>query len=666
MGWACVSLRANTYVALTGAAFLAILLVFTATLYAGRVWVHSAERVGAAGSMSQAQREVVAELKSIDSVTRDWGSWSDALHFVQGTNSRFVTDNQPSSVLSQADVDALVMVDTTGKVKLEELSSSLGADPEARRALIAAVGPGGQLLLPASGSAHVGISGILTGGKAALLVAARPIVSSSESGPVGGTVVLARLIDASLIARLSSVSGVDLHAYVPSDRALDPAVRSAVLALPPSNPIYISVIRPLDISAYLRLDAIDGKPALVLASAIKPVDYEIAMRTLGALITAFLLGGLLWAIVSYQVVDSASLARMAWLRDAVASITHSGSFSQRIALEQGAGDEVSSLGYEVNEMLDALDRLVQRVQESEAQRRVLVDNMADAVFTCDAAGRFSFGNPQAERLTGIPAAELVGRPCTSVLAEQSVAAVEERLRQPGSVPWRPLSVVVVARDGSECPVELSIAPIRGQDGEFLATTWIARDVTERREFEDRLMYLADHDDLTGLFNRRRFEEAIREHLDETRRLGEGGALVWFDLDRFKEINDTFGHGVGDDVLVRVSGILRERSRQGHVLARLGGDEFAMLLPGAGAHEALAATERILVELSDLVVSADGRTVNLSASAGVAFYPADSSTADELLRHADIAMYRAKESGRGVVKVYRGSDGERAKRGTETS
>jgi diguanylate cyclase (GGDEF)-like protein/PAS domain S-box-containing protein len=646
-----VSLRANTYVALTGAAFLAVLLVFTATIYAGRIWVHSAERIAAAGAMRQAGREVAAEVKTLDSVAHDWGSWTDDLRFVQGQNPRFVADNDPNATLTQLNADALVILDVSGKSVAEAFSPRMAADPSAMVALRAATLPNGRLLAKPGGRVNQGVSGLLQTNDGAMLVAARPIATSAEKGPIGGTVVLVRLVDTALLSQIDAVSGIKVAALTPQTDRLAPDLKRTIFGLPASNPVLVLVQRPLDISGYLRLDGLDGRPALIFTSAMAPVDYDIAMRTLGGLIALILIGGVVWALVAYQAVDNASLSRMTWLRDSVAQITTTASVSARIALPSGATDEVSSVGAEVNAMLDALDASHQRVQASEEQRRVLVDNMVDAVFTLGSDGAFTFGNPAASRLTGRTSAQLVGMPYRKVLAQESVKDVAERLENDSPTGKGPLSVVFADRSGATCPVELSISPIRDDSGKVVATTWIARDVTERREFEDQLIQLANHDHLTGLFNRRRFEEEIAQRLEETRRRGDGGALLWLDVDHLKEVNDSFGHRVGDELLTHVASVLRERSREDHIVARLGGDEFAMLLPGADEEEAIRAATRITHELSNAVLSAGEHGVKVSASIGIALYPSQATSVEELLVRADVAMYRAKESGRGRACLF---------------
>jgi diguanylate cyclase (GGDEF)-like protein/PAS domain S-box-containing protein len=646
-----VSLRANTYVALTGAVFLAITLIFAATLFAGREIVHGVERNLAAAKMLQVEREIDAETHAIDSLAHDWGSWNDAVEFVNGTAPRFAEENAPDSALQQLGCDALFVQNLEGDRLIKAYSPVLRGNPTAVDALGAALAPGQGFAIPANGDPKVGKCGVIGTGNTVVLVAARPIVSATETGAVHGTVVFARVLGTEALKRLSAVAGVTLKAALPSDPSIPPDVRRTILSAGSTDRIVISVERPLTMTGYLRVDSVDGLPALVLYSPIVPVNYDAALQSIAALVMTLLVGGVLWSIAAFWVVDNTSLSRLTWLRDSMTAIADGGQLSGRIALEGGGRNEATTVAQAVNSMLDALGRSHEQVRQSEERHRVLVETMPDAVFTLTLDGVFTFANSQAEWLTGLKRDELVGLPYVCVLSRESARFVRQRIRKSLSAGGRPIAVVFVDASGREFPVDLSISPVHDSEGNTIATTWVARDVTERREFENRLVYLASHDHLTGLFNRRRFEEEVSQRLAETSRHGGVGALLWIDLDNFKAVNDSFGHRVGDELLRQVAGVLREQSREGQVLARLGGDEFAILLPRADEIEAVKAAERILGELSNLPLRTDGHPLRISASVGVATYPAHAEVVDQLLLRADTAMYSAKEDGRNRVCMY---------------
>jgi diguanylate cyclase (GGDEF)-like protein len=195
-------------------------------------------------------------------------------------------------------------------------------------------------------------------------------------------------------------------------------------------------------------------------------------------------------------------------------------------------------------------------------------------------------------------------------------------------------------------------PVKGHDEITHLATSINAMLGALEESREELVHLAAHDPLTKVYNRRRFEEDLARELAEHRRLGRGGALLWFDLDGFKQINDQFGHSAGDEVLVHFADALREQTREYSSLARFGGDEFVMLVPGADQAEALRAAQRLLDLFGAQPVTVAGTEIVISTSIGVALYPSDGTTVDELLAHADAAMYDAKKSGNGLVRSFR--------------
>jgi diguanylate cyclase (GGDEF)-like protein len=165
--------------------------------------------------------------------------------------------------------------------------------------------------------------------------------------------------------------------------------------------------------------------------------------------------------------------------------------------------------------------------------------------------------------------------------------------------------------------------------------------------------MADHDPLTGLFNRRSFERELNQHIARVERYGAEGAALVLDIDRFKHINDTLGHNVGDELIVKVAQTLRTRLRDSDVLARLGGDEFAVLMPRGGVEEAAKVAESVLAAVrAQSVVTAAGRRRPITASIGIAlFAETERLSAEDVLVNADLAMYDAKEAGRDRAATY---------------
>ncbi len=275
-------------------------------------------------------------------------------------------------------------------------------------------------------------------------------------------------------------------------------------------------------------------------------------------------------------------------------------------------------------------------------------------------GTFREVNQALVDLTGYPASELVGSHFSTITHPEDVAGDAERIRAvlEGEAETFQNEKRYLHASGEVIWVSVQGAAIRDADGRPVHVLKHVVDVSERRSYEAKLQHMADHDPLTGLLNRRSFERALEDHTTRVDRYGAEGAAIVLDVDHFKYVNDTHGHNVGDELIVRVAQVLRERLRDTDVLARLGGDEFAVLLPREHPESATAVAEDLLEHVRT-VTSPGGsgsRPRRLTASLGVAaFTGEDGLTGEDVLVNADLAMYDAKEAGRDQVSVSR-SDG----------
>lgn len=283
--------------------------------------------------------------------------------------------------------------------------------------------------------------------------------------------------------------------------------------------------------------------------------------------------------------------------------------------------------------------------------RSLVNSMSDAVFGVDAAGTVFFANPQAATLTGRPLEELLGVNFRALMTPDSAMHVAARMERDAgrASTWE---VTLLDANRRPLPVEINVAWYSDERGGPPCMQWVVHDMTERRRFERELVHLATHDHLTGVFNRMRFEEELESRLANVGRLRRTAALMWIDLDNFKEVNDTYGHRAGDELLVNLASQLARRLRGGSILARLGGDEFGVLLPDVEVAEVPRLAQRVLDEVRSMELRAGGARVRVTPSIGVVVLPDQATTPEEALSRADIAMYHAKATGGNRCCLYR--------------
>jgi diguanylate cyclase (GGDEF)-like protein/PAS domain S-box-containing protein len=214
----------------------------------------------------------------------------------------------------------------------------------------------------------------------------------------------------------------------------------------------------------------------------------------------------------------------------------------------------------------------------------------------------------------------------------------------------------ITASGHTVSVQMNVAVVRdalGRPDHLLAQV---QDVTERKRFEEQLQYMADHDPLTGLLNRRCFELEVGRHLAHVARYGASGALLVLDIDHFKTINDSLGHNAGDELIIGVAGVLLQRLRRTDAVARLGGDEFAVLVPMADEDEAKSLGESLLDDVRESTAQLDGhRRHAITMSLGVAMFDGTAVTPEDMIVNADLAMYDAKEAGRDRLVMYAAAD-----------
>ena len=295
-------------------------------------------------------------------------------------------------------------------------------------------------------------------------------------------------------------------------------------------------------------------------------------------------------------------------------------------------------------------RLTQQALQ-DLDRMRLLSNLAKEVLFIHRDGIVLEVNRAGERLFKAPAGELIGRPVLSLFTEQTTPLLVRRSRCPPQE-REPEEVTFQAVDGTQGPAELSCQPIQ-----YLGSAAIAvalRDLSEAKRDEARMRYLARVDTLTDLPNRHTLLERLDIALDSAAQHRGSVAIAYIDLDRFKVVNDLYGHAAGDALLIQASKRVLAEIGPSDTFARIGGDEFALILTGDPQPERVSAVANRIVEALGRAFQIEGHRIEIGASIGIAFYPDDGATRDTLLRAADAAMYRVKQEGRCGLRFYEAS------------
>lgn len=274
--------------------------------------------------------------------------------------------------------------------------------------------------------------------------------------------------------------------------------------------------------------------------------------------------------------------------------------------------------------------------------RTLVEYSPDAIIV-QSSGKITFVNPEALHIIGAKKdTDIIG---TSLLDYMDIGKMESEselirlLRQEEMVKIEPTIQRLNRIDGTNIWVEIIAIPVKFE-GEMVIQA-IIRDVTVRKYYEDQLTYMATHDPMTDVVNRSTFMEVLDKRIEEVKVTKEMLALLFIDLDKFKEINDTLGHGVGDSLLIQFAKRMKENIRQEDIIGRIGGDEFLILLKGMDKNEIHTIVKRMHSNFGKPYVI-EGKEIIATSSIGVALYPEDAMSSDKLMHFADEALYKAKE------------------------
>lgn len=283
----------------------------------------------------------------------------------------------------------------------------------------------------------------------------------------------------------------------------------------------------------------------------------------------------------------------------------------------------------------------------------ILNNMPDVFYRTDLMGLITLMSPSAKDCLGYEPEEMIGKPLAEFYCRPSDREVVLSSLKKGQGKASQVEACLRHKDGTERWILTNAYVRMDEEKNPIGVEGIARDITERKKMEERLLQFSRYDDLTQTYNRRVFYTEAEKQIEISQRYQRQSAVLMIDLDNFKAVNDSYGHHAGDEVLKSFCVVCKDSMRQTDFLGRTGGEEFAVFAPETDLNEAIQLAERICQNTREKSVSVDGNEISYTVSVGVAILHKVVDSVDTLLSHADKALYEAKEAGRNCVRTYKG-------------
>jgi diguanylate cyclase (GGDEF)-like protein/PAS domain S-box-containing protein len=557
--------------------------------------------------IERVRKALEADLTQLESTTSDYAQWDDTYLYMSDRNAKYVETNFTRSTLDNLHVNVVWITDRDGNTVLavgDEDTSAAGVQPLSPEDLEALRGYQAKIAIHRN---QPPLSRLLRLSRGVLAYSATQVLRSDRSGPPGGILFFGRYIDQQAAERAAKTSQLPVSLTQISEESararLPNELRQWV-----NNASHNATFKDLQIRdsstarGYAMLRDISGAPLAVLSTSVKRDVLMLGKRTINGVLIALIVGFGCVVLVLILIINKSWVAR------------------------------------------DSTQRRYQSV----------VQQLDETILLADAdTGRIVEANPAFVRTLGFDPANIREIQLEQLNAKLSPAALR-RVRDGATAARRILTMH--GKDGVKVPMEITATSLHIEDQTLVCL--VARDVTHRRKAERqrrhdrrRLTRLALHDPLTSLPNRLSLQQRLPKLIASTDRDRSLLALLYIDLDHFKDINDSLGHSSGDRLLVSVARRLRSCVAVGDLVVRMGGDEFVVIATGLPAVSAVDYIARRIQETLSAPIDIDGVRLGVVVSIGISVYPNDGANLEQLLKHADIALYQAKARGRGNHQFF---------------
>lgn len=631
-----MGLRKKTLITISTTLILMVLIIYSITSSILLGGYAKLEKENVLLSMNQTMRVIDDELVQLQSIVGDWALWNDTYVFVQNKNQKYFDDNLMDSTLVNLHVNVLLFINTAGEIvycKYLDLETARGeACPESIKKYLSLEG---SFLLRNENKKET-LAGLAILPENPIFLASTPILTSQHKGPVMGTLVAGRYLNTPEVKRLSSLINLPVTFERLDGPSLSDPSKKAKQYLNLENKVAIMPLDENTIGAYSLLADLTGSPILMLGIEKERRIYSLGKTNMRYLAYSLLITSLVFIIFALFLLEITVLSRMVRLSSDVNEIASTGNLSAKTTMT--GKDELSDLSTQINLMLES-------VRVSTERDRAILESIEDAYFEMDLTGNLTFYNDAMSQIFNHDK-EVLGKVNYRQLLDDAAAEKAfntfQHLYKTGT-PIRSMETELKVERRQKIYLESSASLIKDNKGKAIGFRGISKDVTEQKKFSKKLLYMIDHDSLTGLLNRKAFHENLEQELSYADRYKQQRVVLFLDLDKFKKVNDTFGHDAGDHLLKKFAQRVKKVLRDTDLVYRLGGDEFAIILTNPQDPTPDIIAQRILDVMAPPFYLKSQTIDFVTTSIGISFYPSDGNNVETLLQCADKAMYKAKKT-----------------------
>lgn len=603
----------------------------------------------------QLNRYLDSEIERQLSTLHSYSWWDESYEFMQQPNDYFVKRTLPADELISRTFDFMVFIDNQGAIvdefwnppDLQDMLPVGDERPRSQASLRQAILRHNQHLggldhhdQPQHSLAQL----VVAEGIPTLLLSSTISNSQAKAKPLG-VLVAGHILDSRRLEKLQERSHGTLRLLPPNAQNVEWSYLPSTIAGPKGgnqlSPRQLPDDQLQQIELMFRNNL--GEPELGMQISLPRLLYQEGRNAIRFFLGTALLVAFSAILVLYLALEKWILRRVQRMHREISGIGHD---QLPARLHDQGRDELGELASELNLMLD-------RLQQSEVRDRAILDSIQDGYFEINTAGHIIKINAALGRLLAYPSEQLIDLPFEELLDAEQIERARQLFAQAQRAGDNGTSIFAAPfrrGDGSQTYCEIRFSLIHDNEGKLHGYHGILRDISAQMAYQRQLLDLAYRDPLTDLGNRKAFGEQLNTALEQAQRQGSPLALLYLDLDRFKEVNDRFGHDIGDALLQAIAERMRNTLRQPDHLYRLGGDEFTLLMPDSDGDSAKILAGRLLATLSQPFELSGNKIDFVTPSIGIALYPEHASSATELIKAADQAMYQAKQV-RNSVHLY---------------